>query len=71
MGACTSARAWRPGGWTGVDVIDAGNDPDWSDVPIDPSTGQPMTEAQRRQFLARALTLVRAVLKIQVYSLLA
>lgn len=59
------------GGWTGVDVIDADNDPDWSDSPIDPATDQPMTEAHRRRDLARALTLVRATLKIQGYSLLA
>jgi hypothetical protein len=59
------------GGWTGVEVIDAGNDPDWSDVPVDPSTREPMTEAHRRHYLARALALVRATLKIQGYSLLA
>jgi len=59
------------GGWTGVEVIDAGNDPDWSDVPLDPTTDKPMTEVHRRRYLARALTLVRAALKIQGYSLLA
>ena len=64
-------KSLAAGGWSGVDVIDAGNDPDWSDVPIDPSTGRPLTESQRRQFLADALTLVRATLKIEVYSLLA
>jgi hypothetical protein len=64
-------KSLAAGGWTGVEVIDAGNDPDWSDVPIDPSTGRLLTEAQRRQFLADALTVVRAVLKIQIYSLLA
>jgi hypothetical protein len=64
-------KSLAAGGWTGVEVIDAGNDPDWSDIPIDPSTGRSMTEAHRRQYLARALTLVRATLKIQLYSLLA
>jgi hypothetical protein len=54
-----------------VEVIDAGNDPDWSDVPIDPATGETMTDAHRRHYLARALALVRATLKIEVYSLLA
>ena len=49
-------KSLAAGGWTGVDLIDAGNDPDWSDVPVDPSTGQPMTEPQRRQDLADALT---------------
>lgn len=59
------------GGWTGVEVIDAGNDPDWSDVPVDPSTGEVMTDAHRRHYIARALALVRATLKIMGYSLLA
>ena len=70
-GAVHVRKSLAAGGWTGVEVIDAGNDPDWSDVPIDPSTGQPMTEPQRRQYLADALTLVRATLKIEVYSVLA
>ena len=48
------------GGWTGVDVIDADNDPDWSDTPIDPATGEAMTEGHRRQYLASALTLIDA-----------
>jgi hypothetical protein len=59
------------GGWTGVEVIDAGNDPDWSDVPIDPATGAQMTDVHRRHYVARALALVRATLKIKGYSLLA
>jgi hypothetical protein len=59
------------GGWTGVEVIDAGNDPDWSDVPVDPSTGEVMTDGHRRHYIARALALVRATLKIMGYSLLA
>jgi hypothetical protein len=59
------------GGWTGVEVIDAGNDPDWSDEPVDPATGEPMTEIHRRHYVARALALVRATLKIEGYSLLA
>jgi hypothetical protein len=64
-------KSLAAGGWTGVDVIDADNDPDWSDTPIDPGTGAPMTERQRRQHLADALALVRATLKIQVFSLIA
>jgi hypothetical protein len=64
-------KSLAAGGWTGVDVIDADNDPDWSDSPIDPATGQPLTETHRRRYLAGALTLVRATLKIQGYSLLA
>ncbi len=64
-------KSLAAGGWTGVDVIDADNDPDWSDVPLQPSNGQPLTEAKRRFDLAAALTLVRAALKLQGYSLLA
>jgi hypothetical protein len=64
-------HSFAAGGWTGVDVIDADNDPDWTDSPVDPATGQLMTEAHRRRYLARALALVRATLKIEGYSLLA
>jgi hypothetical protein len=64
-------KSLADGGWTGVEVIDADNDPDWSDTPIYPATGKLMTERQRRQRLAAALALVRATLKIQGYSLLA
>ncbi len=65
-------KSLTAGGWTGVAVIDAGNDPDWSGIPIDPATGKPMTESQRRFDLAAALALVRTVLKLQGgYSLLA
>jgi hypothetical protein len=65
-------KSLAAGGWTGVEVIDAGNDPDWSDVPVYPSTGQLMTERQRRQRLAAALALVRATVKLGGgYSLLA
>jgi hypothetical protein len=66
------SKSLAAGGWTGVDVVDAGNDPDWSQIPIDPSTGKPMTERQRRFDLAAALALVRAVLKLRGgYSVLA
>jgi hypothetical protein len=64
-------KSLAAGGWTGVDVMDADNDPDWSDTPVNPSTGQLLTERQRRQKLADALALVRATLKIQGYSLIA
>jgi hypothetical protein len=64
-------KSLAAGGWTGVEVIDADNDPDWSDVPIDPATGALMTDANRRRYLAHALALIRATLKIQGYSLLA
>jgi hypothetical protein len=64
-------KSLAAGGWTGVDVIDADNDPDWSDTPVYPATDKLMTEHQRRQRLAAALALVRATLKIQGYSLIA
>jgi len=64
-------KSLAAGGWTGVEVIDADNDPDWSDVPIDPATDALMTDANRRRYLAHALALIRATLKIQGYSLLA
>jgi hypothetical protein len=64
-------KSLAAGGWTGVDVIDANNDPDWSDAPVDPATGALMTDKQERQKLADALALVRATLKIPGYSLLA
>jgi len=64
-------KSLAAGGWTGVEVIDADNDPDWSDVPIDPATDAIMTDANRRRYLAHALALIRATLKIQGYSLLA
>ncbi len=59
------------GDWTGVDVVDADNDPDWSDAPVYPATGKLLTDTQRRQKLADALALVRATLKIKGYSLIA
>ena len=35
------------GGWTGIELLDAGNTQRWSGQPIDPVTGEPMTEADR------------------------
>jgi hypothetical protein len=64
-------KSLAAGGWTGVFVIDADNDPDWTDTPVDPRTGTLMTDRQARQHLADALALVRAILKIQGYSLMA
>jgi hypothetical protein len=64
-------KSLAAGGWTGVDVIDADNDPDWTDTPVYTTTGNLITERQRRQKLADALALVRATLKIQGYSLIA
>ncbi|HUZ85159.1 MAG TPA: hypothetical protein VMU66_10720 [Gaiellales bacterium] len=46
-------------GWTGVDVVDLGNDPRLSGTPINPVSGLPLTELQRRIAVARALELIR------------
>jgi len=57
--------------WTGVDIVDATNQPGWSSQPIDPNTGEPMTEAARRTYLAEALSVVRAGMKTARFSLVA
>jgi hypothetical protein len=57
--------------WTGVHIVDATNQPDWSSQPIDPNTGEPMTEADRRTYLAEALSVVRAGMKTSGFSLVA
>jgi hypothetical protein len=59
------------GGFTGVEVLDAGNRPRWSDRPIDPRTGRPLTEDARRRYLAEALALVRASAHLAGFQLLA
>jgi hypothetical protein len=57
--------------WTGVDIVDATNVPNWSSQPIDPATHAPMTEASRRVYLAEALSVVRAAMKTSGFSLVA
>ncbi|MGZ4481949.1 MAG: putative glycoside hydrolase [Gaiellales bacterium] len=59
------------GGWSGVEVTDASNEPEWSSLPIDPRTNQPMTDTDRATYLAQALTLVRGALKTSGFSLVA
>ena len=56
--------------WTGV-VVDADNTEPWASPPIDPRTGQPMTDDNRADYLAEALALVRGALKTQGWSLVA
>ena len=58
-------------GWTGVEVVDASNLPQWSQPPLDPRTGQEMSEDDRRRYLAEALALVRAAMKTRGFSLIA
>ena len=50
-------------GWSGVELVDVGNQQDWSAQPIDPRTGAPMTDANRQLYLAQALEVVRGGLK--------
>lgn len=59
------------GGWTGVDVADAGNEPGWSGTPIDPRTGAAMEPDDRVTYLAQALSLVHAAMRTQGFFLLA
>ena len=56
--------------WTGV-VVDADNAEPWASPPIDPRTGQPMTDDNSADYLAEALALVRGALKTQGWSLVA
>lgn len=66
-------RAWAqriinqltPQGWTGVDVVDLGNDPSFTGVPIDPASRRPLGERQRRAAVERALELIRATFATQ------
>lgn len=58
-----------PDGWTGVDVVDLGNDPQLSGVPIDPVTGGPLGEGRRRQAVAHALELIRGTFAAQTTPL--
>ena len=58
-------------GYIGVVVTDARNDLQLSSVPIDPRTGQPMTDDDRARYLAEALALARGALKTDGFSLVA
>ena len=65
------AELQSAGGWSGIDIADAGNDPDWTSEPIDPRTGKVMTDNDRIRYLAQALTLVTNVMHISGYNLIA
>jgi Hypothetical glycosyl hydrolase family 15 len=61
-------------GFTGVDVVDAGNDPEWDGQAVVHNADVPhlvLGEAARRQQLAKALAVVRDVLKTSGYLLAA
>ena len=57
-------------GWTGVNVIDADNDPDWDAVPVNPA-GKPITPQVQRNYLGHALEVTRAVIKTSGFRLAA
>jgi hypothetical protein len=57
--------------WTGVVLVDAGNEPAWTNDPIDPTTGEDMTVADHAKYLAQAMALVRGGLKTNGLSMVA
>jgi Hypothetical glycosyl hydrolase family 15 len=59
------------GGWTGVDIADAGNAPGWSGVPIDPRTDSELEPDDRATYLAQALSLVHAAMRTKGFFVLA
>ena len=59
------------GGWTGVDVADAGNEPEWSGTPVDPRTQNVLAPDDRVTYLAQALSLVHAAMRTHGFFLLA
>jgi hypothetical protein len=64
-------QSLEAGGWTGVDVADAGNEPEWSGTPVDPRTQTAMAADDRVTYLAQALSLVHAAMRTQGFFLLA
>jgi hypothetical protein len=64
------ARGLAREGWTGVNVIDADNDPDWDGVPLN-TRGRPITPSVHRVDLRHALAVTRAVIKTSGYRLAA
>jgi hypothetical protein len=58
-------------GWTGVFLIDAGNQAPWVYAPINPLTHEPMTSAEHARYLASAMAEVRAGLKTNGFSVAA
>jgi hypothetical protein len=58
-------------GWTGVELVDAGNLPAWTNPPIDPNTGQDMTVADHARYLAEAMAEVRGGLKSNNFAVIA
>jgi hypothetical protein len=59
------------GGWTGVEIDDAGNAPGWSGVPIDPRTGGELNGGDRATYLAQALSLIHAAMRTHGFFVLA
>lgn len=59
------------GGFTGVEIADAGNEPEWSGTPVDPRTQTELAPDDRVTYLAQALSLVHAAMRTQGFFLLA
>jgi hypothetical protein len=59
------------GPWAGVELVDVGNQQQWSQPPIDPRTGAAMTDANRALYLTQALEVVRGGLKTNGFSVVA
>jgi len=59
------------GGWTGVEIADAGNEPEWSGTPVDPRTQAELAPDDRATYLAQALSLVHAAMRTHGFFLLA
>lgn len=64
-------QSLQAGGWTGVEIADAGNEPGWSGTPVDPRTQKEIAPDDRITYLAQALSLVHAAMRTQGFFLLA
>jgi hypothetical protein len=64
-------QSLEAGGWTGVEVVDAGNAPEWSGTPVDPRTETALDPGDRATYLAQALSLVHAAMRTHGFFLLA
>jgi Hypothetical glycosyl hydrolase family 15 len=64
-------QSLQAGGWTGVDIADGGNAPEWSGIPVDPRTQTELATDDRATYLAQALSLVHAAMRTHGFFLLA
>lgn len=64
-------QSLQAGGWTGVEIADGGNEPEWSGTPVDPRTQTELAPDDRVTYLAQALSLVHAAMRTHGFFLLA